>query len=188
MLDTKGLPVPLPDENKVLAVDDGVEAVIFVPYANPLPGLEGSGDRLKEMGQMILTDKRLIFLPHKASTKLSFESLSVQLHAILSTKFVQPMFGANHLTMELKPAPDGGLTDGAKVEIRFKDKPMFEFISVLEKSRERAVYQKRAAMLEDDLPMYSTPSESTNAVNTAAQPPHPVPPPPSNDAPPGYDA
>ena len=53
--------------------------------------------------------------------------------------------------MELKPAPEGGLTEGTKAEIRFKNRGMFEFINVLDKSRERAVYRKRTAMMEDDL-------------------------------------
>lgn len=65
------------------------------------------------------------------------------LHAILLTRFEQPTFGANFLTFEVRPSPEGGLTDGTKVEIRFKDRAMFEFVSLLEKSRERAIYMKR---------------------------------------------
>ena len=79
----------------------------------------------------------------------SFESLSVQLHYILSTGFHQPAFGSNYLTFELKPSPQGRLTDGTSVEIRFKDRAMFEFVSLLEKTRERAIYMRRQ-MAEDE--------------------------------------
>ena len=49
----------------------------------------------------------------------------------------------------MKPSPDGGLTDGTQVELRFKDKAMFEFVSLLEKARERAIYMKRQ-LTEDE--------------------------------------
>jgi hypothetical protein len=68
----------------------------------------------------------------------------------LSTKFEQPTFGINFLTFEIKPSPEGGLTDGTKAELRFKDRAMFEFVSVLEKTRERAIYMKRQAVVEDE--------------------------------------
>lgn len=79
----------------------------------------------------------------------AFESLSVQLHFILSTGFHQPTFGANYLTFELKPSPDGNLTDGTSVEIRFRDRAMFEFASLIEKTRERAIYMRKQ-MAEDE--------------------------------------
>lgn len=59
------------------------------------------------------------------------------------TRFEQPTFGANYLTFEVKPSANGGLTGGTKVDVRFKDRAMFEFVSLLEKSRERAIYMKR---------------------------------------------
>lgn len=59
------------------------------------------------------------------------------------TRFEQPTFGANYLTFQVKPSVDGGLTDGTTVEVRFKERAMFEFVSLLEKSRERAIYMKR---------------------------------------------
>lgn len=80
----------------------------------------------------------------------SFDSLSVPLHAILSTNFVQPTFGQNYLTFDVKPSPDGGLTDGTRVEVRFKERAMFEFVSLLEKSRERAIYMKRQLTEEEE--------------------------------------
>ena len=84
------------------------------------------------------------------SDSRTFESLSVPLHAILSTRFEQPTFGTNFLSFEVKPAPNGGLTEGTKVEVRFKDRAMFEFVSLLEKSRERAIYMRREVMEEDE--------------------------------------
>ena len=71
------------------------------------------------------------------------------LHSILLTRFEQPTFGANYLTFEVKPSPDGGLTDGTQVELRFKERAMFEFVSLLEKARERAIYMKRQ-LTEDE--------------------------------------
>lgn len=72
------------------------------------------------------------------------------LHSILSTKFEQPYFGQNYLAFEIKPSADGGLTDGTAVEMRFKDRGMFEFVGTLEKTREKAIYMKRQALLEDE--------------------------------------
>lgn len=90
---------------------------------------------------------QLVFVSESNS---SFESLSVQLIAILSTGFHQPTFGPNYLTFELKPSPNGNLTDGTSAEIRFKNHAMFEFVSLLEKTRERAIYMRRQAAEEED--------------------------------------
>lgn len=67
----------------------------------------------------------------------------VLLPSILSTKFEQPTFGANYFTFDIKPMPDGGLTSGTTAEVRFKDQAMFQFVAILEKTRERAIYMKR---------------------------------------------
>lgn len=80
----------------------------------------------------------------------SFESLTVPLHAILTTRFEQPTFGSNYLSFGVKPSPEGDLTDGTSVEVRFKDRAMFEFVSLLEKARERAIYMKRQLAEEDE--------------------------------------
>lgn len=72
------------------------------------------------------------------------------LHAILSTRFEQPTFGANYLTFQVKPSAQGGLTDGTTVEVRFKERAMFEFVSLLEKSRERAIYMKRQIQEDEE--------------------------------------
>jgi len=90
----------------------------------------------------------------------SFESLSVPLHSILSTRFEQPIFGSNFLSFDIKPSPEGGLTEGTRAEIRFRHQAMFEFVSLLEKTRERAIYMKRQVEADDsyDLRKWSTQS------------------------------
>lgn len=80
----------------------------------------------------------------------SFESLSVPHPALLSTKFEQPRFGANYLSLEIRASPGAGLVDGTRAEIRLKDKGMFEFASALEKTRERAIYMKRQSAEDED--------------------------------------
>src|SRR5277367_3720941 len=81
---------------------------------------------------------QLIFTtPTQAAT---FESLSVPLLSILSTKFNQPLLAANNLTFTIKPSPDCGLTSGTTCELQLKDKGLFSFVAMLEKTRERAVY------------------------------------------------
>ena len=80
----------------------------------------------------------------------TFDSLSVPLASIVSTSYEQPVFGSNYLTFEIKPTPDGGLSAGTKAEIRLKDQGIFQFVSSLEKSRERAIYMKRQMESEMD--------------------------------------
>ena len=60
------------------------------------------------------------------------------------------MFAANYLSFEVKPSPEGGLTDGTQVEVQFRNRAMFEFVSLLEKSRERAIYMKRQTDDEEE--------------------------------------
>lgn len=50
-------------------------------------------------------------------------------------QYTQPFFGGNYIALDIKPAEGGGLTEGAKGEIRFKDKGIFEFLGTLEKVR-----------------------------------------------------
>lgn len=64
---------------------------------------------------------------------------------------MQPTFAANYLAIDVKPSPGGGLSEGTKAEIRLKDQAMFGFVSTLEKLRERALYMKREAAMEDVL-------------------------------------
>lgn len=42
------------------------------------------------------------------------------------------------------------MNEGTKAEVRFKDRAMFEFVSLLEKTRERAIYMRRQAADEAD--------------------------------------
>jgi WW domain-binding protein 2 len=68
----------------------------------------------------------------------------------LLTKFEQPTFSSNFLTFEIKPTPGGGLNKGTNAEVRFKDRAMFEFVSLLEKARERAIYMARQLRDEEE--------------------------------------
>lgn len=163
--------------------DSQVEFSLTIPDAPPsgtaTTGGNGGVKKMKERGKLWLTNKRLIFTTTKeGKTKPSFESLSVPLDAILSSKFEQPYFGANFVVLDIKPSPGGGLTDGTNVEIRFYDRGLFEFVGVLEKTRERVVYMKRQAAMEDDenLPAYTSSGSAAGASNAYA------------DTPPGYTA
>ncbi|CAA7259342.1 unnamed protein product [Cyclocybe aegerita] len=165
MLDAKRAPVPLPNESTITMVNPGVEVSLTIPDAPPAgpstAGGSGGSKRLKSLGGAWLTDQRFIFTTEPGSP---FDSLSVPLHSILSTRFEQPTFGANFLAFEIKPSPDGGLTNGTRVEVRFKDRAMFEFVSLLEKTRERAIYMKRQMAEEESeegLPTYTSPAESS---------------------------
>ncbi|KAH9948776.1 hypothetical protein B0H21DRAFT_777674 [Amylocystis lapponica] len=174
MLSPARSPIPLPDELTIRTLDSGVELTVVVPDAPPAGGASSGGTggskKLKEVGRMWLTDQRVIFVsdvPAGGPSSVSFESLSVPLTAFLSTKFEQPYFGSNYLVIDIQPAAQGGLTYGTKAEVRLKDKGLFEFVSALEKTRERAIYMKRQSADDDD-------------GLRASQVP--------DDAPPGYDA
>ncbi|KAF8914419.1 hypothetical protein CPB84DRAFT_1759208 [Gymnopilus junonius] len=163
MLNSNRTPVPLPNEMTITTIDSGVDISITVPDAPPSgsssAGGSGGVKKLRATGRSWLTDQRFLFAADSGS---SFESLSVPLHSILTTKFEQPTFGANYLSFNVKPSSDGGLTEGTSVEVRFKDRAMFEFVSLLEKSRERAIYMKRQLAEEDEgLPTYTMPAESS---------------------------
>ncbi|KAI0080774.1 hypothetical protein K474DRAFT_95913 [Panus rudis PR-1116 ss-1] len=148
MLSPDRSPIPLPDELIIRTVDSGVELSLTVPNG---PSNSGGSKKLKEVGRLWLTDQRIVFVADlaKGSAKPSFESLSVPLTSLISTRFEQPFLGANFLAVDIKPVPEGGLTDGTKAEIRFKDKGLFEFAMSLDKTRERAIYMKRQ-QLEDE--------------------------------------
>ncbi|KAI0320222.1 hypothetical protein OF83DRAFT_1081743 [Amylostereum chailletii] len=180
MLNSDRAPVSLPRESTVMSIDTGAEISIIIPDAPPssssTAGGSGGEKKLKGDGTVHLTDQRLIFVTGGPNN--SFESLSIPLPSVLSTKFEQPYIGSNYLTIDIKPSPEGGLTDGTKAELRFKNQPLFQFVSVLEKTRERAIYMKRQMQEEEEiLPAYNTPSASGSRT-TAGTP---------ADAPPGYD-
>ncbi|EGO02279.1 hypothetical protein SERLA73DRAFT_166738 [Serpula lacrymans var. lacrymans S7.3] len=175
------VPIPLPHEQTILTVDSKVEYTVIIPKIPPSGSAIAGGSpdtkKMKEAGRLWLTDKRLIFTtPTTGGSKPSFDSLSIPLHSILSTKFEQPLFAANFLTLDVDPSPEGGLTDGTKIEIRFSDQGIFQFVGVLDKTRERTIYMRRqTAMGEDEnLPVYSSSAEGGSSTYT--------------DMPPGYDA
>ncbi|OSX59505.1 hypothetical protein POSPLADRAFT_1150989 [Postia placenta MAD-698-R-SB12] len=182
MLSPSRAPIPLPNELTIRTIEGGVELSLIVPDAPPAgsssSGGSGGTRKLKDVGRLWLTDQRLIFVSDGAP-RSALESLSVPLTALLSTKFEQPYFGSNYLEVDIRPSRDGGLSDGTTAEIRFKDKGLFEFVSALEKTRERAVYMKRQSADDEDegLPSYSPPEPGPSY---SARVP--------DEAPPGYDA
>ncbi|EIW76178.1 hypothetical protein CONPUDRAFT_168759 [Coniophora puteana RWD-64-598 SS2] len=172
MLDASRSPVPLPHEHTVTSITSGVQLTLQLPASRsndtPIPA-----KTLKETGKVWLTDMRLIFASMPDAKSPAVESLSIPLPSILSSKFEQPTFGANYLELEIKPSEGGGLTSGTTARIAFQDSGLFEFVAVLGKTRERAIYMKRqeAESAEDEgLPTYSSTGEGTS------------------DMPPGYEA
>ena len=173
MLDQQRAPVPLRDEITVFTIDSGAEVTLYIPDAPPSQGSSAGGaggiQKLKETGQICLTDQRVRKRDHFVSLldsihliqfptqflfigppKSTFETLTVPLTSIISTSFEQPVFGTNFLAFEIKPSPDGGLSPGTKAEVRLKDRGLFQLVSVLEKSRERAIYMKRQQASDED--------------------------------------
>jgi WW domain-binding protein 2 len=73
------------------------------------------------------------------------------LHQIVSSKFEQPTFGANKLALEISPSAEGGLARGTTAEIKLNGQPLLPFVSVLEKTRERAI-EARASREEEEGP------------------------------------
>jgi hypothetical protein len=145
-------------------------------------------------------ETKLVFVTEKGPEP--FDSLSVQLHAVLSTKFEQPVLSANYYSIDLKAAKDGGLVDGTNLELRFKDRGMLDFVGSMEKAREAAVYKKRNDLLAvDDLrecpwclflsgansslisALYTSPASGSRVALSSSSGA-----PPTDDAPPGYEA
>ncbi|VDB89992.1 unnamed protein product [Peniophora sp. CBMAI 1063] len=186
MLGPDGAPVPLPRESTVLTIDSGAELTVSIPDAPPSgtasAGGSGGSKKLKEEGRAYLTDQRLVFVSKNLSTTAPLQSLSIPLTSILATKFEQPMLGANYLSIDVRPSPEGGLSDGTRLELRSKGGPLFQFVSVLEKTRERAIYMKRQMQEEQEsLPAYASPSTLGVASGRPGGSSTPM------DAPPGYD-
>lgn len=169
MLDPKRKPIPLPDEIQLIE-EDNAEVSLTIPNAPPSQGATAGGSggsrRVKATGKAHLTDHRVGCTPYYVTCLLTDErrqlifvasspnpdldSLSVPLASILATSFEQPLFGSNYLSFDIKPSVDGGLTPGTKAEIRLKDRGLFAFVSLLEKSREKAIYMKRQMESEVD--------------------------------------
>ncbi|KIM63698.1 hypothetical protein SCLCIDRAFT_1214089 [Scleroderma citrinum Foug A] len=182
MFDAIHNPVPLQGEINITTVSD-VECTLVIPDVSPQTSSAGAGasgpSRMKECGTIHLTDKRLIFTsqPSGSKAKLAFESLTLPLECILSSKFEQPFFGSNFLVLSINPSPGGGLTHGTTLEARTLKTGLFSFVGILEKTRERAVYMKRHSMDDDEnLPAYTSPSSMPAASSS------------NYDMPPGYEA
>ncbi|KAI6130274.1 hypothetical protein EDD16DRAFT_1541374 [Pisolithus croceorrhizus] len=177
MLDAIRNPVPIQDETTITTVD--AECTLIVPNASSASSSTSGASghlKMKESGTIHLTDKRLTFTTRSnGSAKLSFESLTIPLESILSSKFEQPYFSSNYLVLGIRPSAGGGLTHGTMLEIRSLNTGLFSFVSVLEKTRERAIYMKRRSLDDDEnLPAYSS--------GTAGGSSH------LDDMPPGYDS
>lgn len=186
MLDAARTPVPLNEDEMTVKTSDNADVTVVMSEG------EGKTRTLKEKGKVYLTDVRFIFVRTATSPESPLDSLSIPLTSILSTKFQQPVFGANYLSIDVKPSPGGGLTEGTKAEIRLNDQGMFGFVNGLEKVREMAMEKKRGQMAEDELPTYSAPGYSESAAGSSSGASHAPPPAHSSsvpsDAPPGYDA
>jgi hypothetical protein len=89
----------------------------------------------------------LVFVSSTFGQPGSFDTFSVQLLSLLAIQYKQPHFASNYIALDIKPAPGGGLTEGAMAELRLKDRGVFELSGTLEKSREKALYKKRDEML-----------------------------------------
>lgn len=108
------------------------------------------------------------------------------------------MLGANYLSLEIKPSQEGGLRDGTKADIRLRDQGLFQFVSMLEKTRERAIYMRRQSLEDEEnlrvlsalasyrsqtdrrcTAAYASPAEPASSSQIAGTP---------VDAPPGYIA
>jgi hypothetical protein len=164
-----------------MTVESGAEVSLTIPDVPPAgsspSGGSGGGRKLNGTGKLFLTDHRLIFVSGGDSTNTGFNTLNLPFESILSTKFEQPYLGSNYLSIDIRPSPDGGLTSGTKSEIRLKNEGIFQFVSLLEKTRERAIYMRRQIKDEEDtLPAYASPSQGPSRGGGT-----PV------DAPPGYE-
>lgn len=82
---------------------------------------------------------------------MKLESLSLPWLSVLSTSFVQPYFAANYLSMDIRPAPDGGLSLGTTAQVRLIERGMFEFIKSVEGVRNSAIERAREARMGEPL-------------------------------------
>ncbi|EJU06636.1 hypothetical protein DACRYDRAFT_61457 [Dacryopinax primogenitus] len=181
-------PIPLPEEEMILHLS-GAEFTLLVPDAPPptsgaqsAGGAGGNPKRSVATGTVWVSDHRVIFVPIQAKD-VPYHSLSLPHNSILSTSFQQPIFGSNHVILSIAPTTGGGLTQGTKAEVRFKDRGVFEFVKVLEAARERSINRERERG-EEGLPMYEAPPPPVGASGTAPTgSSHAV----HEDAPPGYE-
>jgi hypothetical protein len=174
MLNPGRTPVPLPREDIIMTVESGAEVSLTIPDTPPTgssnSGGSGGGRQLNGTGKLFLTDQRvrspeadatfeelirntdsqLIFVSESDNSSTGFNTLTLPLPSVVSTRFEQPTLGSNYLSIDIQPSPDGGLTSGTKLEIRLKGQGIFQFVSLLEKTRERAKYMRRQIRDEEE--------------------------------------
>ncbi|QRW02343.1 hypothetical protein RhiLY_01341 [Ceratobasidium sp. AG-Ba] len=150
MLDATREPVPLPHERLLstdtpgngdrVADDRAVCLCRFTPKPIRIPVCAGltSSTRLHQTRRHDRSQRQ---------TRVALSAMAI----CAPTSFVQPYFAANYLSMDVKPAPDGGLELGTRVEVRLSDQGMFEFIKRVENTRARAIEKAREARLGDPL-------------------------------------
>ncbi|KAI0298833.1 hypothetical protein BC826DRAFT_1090612 [Russula brevipes] len=173
MLNADRTPVPLPGELMIMTVESGADVSLTIPDAPPTGSSTSGGSG----GKLFLTDQRLIFVSEKDGGSTGFNTLTLPLPSILSTRFEQPYLASNYVSIDIRPSQDGGLTSGSKSEIRLKDQGIFQFVSLLGKTRERVLYMRRQMREEEEtLPAYASPMQGTSRGGGT-----PV------DAPPGYE-
>ncbi|KAI0658548.1 hypothetical protein C8Q70DRAFT_917150 [Cubamyces menziesii] len=186
------LPRPLhANENFPYGIQEGVKLTLaLLPGSSVSPsGPSSSGsssgskqsDGVTEKGTMALSNYRLIFISNPPSDKHkpAFESFAVPLADILSTKYEQSVFKGNHLLLDVKPTPRGGLSDPTRVEVRFDGNGLYKFACALDEARERAIYMKRQSAEEEE-GLRNTPGPSGASTPYA---PGDIP----DENPPGYD-
>jgi len=188
MQDSLREPIPLPGETVIL-FQDSTELTLIIPAEIPDALTDASmpvavARKWTESGSIWLTDQRLIFVSSLSPSRPpSFDSLSILLPSILATSFVQPYFSGNYLSLSILPSVEGGLTPGTKAEVRFKDRGIFQFVQLLERTREIAIRKRRVEMQaeSENLPLYEAPPgppPGQQATNSSS--------PTNHDEPPGY--
>jgi hypothetical protein len=91
-----------------------------------------------------------MFVSESDGGSTGFNTLTLPLPSILSTRFEQPYLGSNYVSIDIRPSSDGGLAPGTKSEIRLRNQGIFQFVSLLEKTRERALYMRRQMRDEEE--------------------------------------
>ena len=91
-----------------------------------------------------------MFVSESDGGSTGFDTLTLPLPSILSTKFEQPYLGSNYVSIDIRPSSDGGLAPGTRSEIRLKNQGIFQFVSLLEKTRERVLYMSRQMREEEE--------------------------------------
>jgi hypothetical protein len=129
---------PLPDEQTLYTSPLRIGLSISVPGHYPAKQ-QHPFSLTHPNGQLFLTNRRVIYLPDKATDKLqSFAAPILNLH---DSHVTAPFFGPNAWLALLQPVPDGGIPtpSGGVVELKFtfKDGGAFDFHGSYDRVRER---------------------------------------------------